>query len=85
MPKFVPKPNGKTDKMSEKKPYHSGDILRESKSGKRYIEELDLLDYRGRRNPKVYDDAAQKLEIYVTKLYGWNGYIFMNLKEHEFQ
>jgi hypothetical protein len=65
MPKFVPKPNGRSDKTSEKKS-NSGDILRESKTGKNFIEELDLLDYRGRRNPKIYDDAAQKLEIYVT-------------------
>jgi hypothetical protein len=86
MPKFVPKPTGKPSERSEKKSFSNNnkvDTFNESKNGKKFIEEVDVLDYRGRRNPKMYDDAAQKLEIYVTKNYGWNGFIFMNLKEYE--
>jgi hypothetical protein len=42
-----------------------------------YIKELAILDYQGKRNPVLWINAKKKLEIYITKNYGFEcGHLF---------
>lgn len=82
--KFVPKPKVYKSARKTNNSDVSAVVLKEYKPVKKYIEELDILDYKGRRNPKAYDEAAQKLETYITTSYGWNGHIFNHLADYEF-
>ena len=45
------------------------EIKVDAEKKKNFIEELDILDYSGRRNPRMFDDAKKKLEVYVSKNY----------------
>ena len=55
-----------------------------AKPTRKYIEDMDVLDFRGKRNPKVFDDASQKLETFISTHYGRNGHIFNHYEEYEF-
>jgi hypothetical protein len=63
----------------------AADSIKENKKpSRKYIEDLDVLDFKGMRNPHAFDEAGQKLETYITTHYGRNGHIFRNFSEFEF-
>ena len=66
-----------SEKLGERWSDTKGDIAK-------YIEDLDVVDFRGKRNPKVFDDASQKLETFISTHYGRNGHIFNHYEEYEF-
>jgi hypothetical protein len=52
---------------------------------KNFMEELEILDYNGKHNPKLYDDAKKKFQIYVMKTYGIeNAQLFETGEEYFF-
>ncbi|NBR23750.1 MAG: hypothetical protein EBU08_08270, partial [Micrococcales bacterium] len=81
--KFVPK-RRQTAKKAETdevvvKPSHKETVV---KTG---IPELPMIDYSGKRDPQKFDRISRALSSYVTRLMGWNGSIFENGVEHEFE
>jgi hypothetical protein len=44
-----------------------------------YVKELAVLDYSGKRNPALWENAKSKLEVYVSRIYGYEcGHLFKN-------
>ena len=61
------------------------EIKVDAEKKKNFIEELDILDYSGRRNPRMFDDAKKKLEVYVSKNYDpRNAHIFKYNAAYDF-
>jgi len=42
-----------------------------------YVKELAIIDYSGKRNPALWENARSKLEVYVSRIYGYEcGHLF---------
>jgi hypothetical protein len=53
---------------------------------KNFIEELDILDYAGKRNARAFDEAKKKLEVYVARHFDVrNAHIFKHNANYEFE
>ena len=55
------------------------ETIKDSSMQSAYIKELAVIDYQGKRNPALWESARSKLEIYVSRIYGYEcGHLFKN-------
>ena len=55
------------------------EIIKDSSMHSVYVKELAVIDYQGKRNPALWESARSKLEIYVSRIYGYEcGHLFKN-------
>ena len=82
---FVKKPSGKDNNSSFKRELNfDRKIVKSSILGK--INEIDTIDYCGRRNPVLYDSLKKNLEIYTAKHYGFEvAHLFKTGEIFEFE
>ena len=57
------------------------EIIKDNSMQSAYVKELAVIDYQGKRNPALWESARSKLEIYVSRIYGYEcGHLFKNNK-----
>jgi len=82
---FVKKPSGKENNSTVKRELNfDRKIVKSSILG--IINEIDTIDYCGRRNPVLFDSLKKNLEIYTAKLYGFEvAHLFKTGQIYEFE
>jgi len=77
---------GRGNRNEFKKDIQNDSELKNTSTQQNFVEDLPILDYHGKRNPMLWDDASRRFEVYITRNYGYEcGHIFKTGELYEFE